>query len=371
MTTDARQIRLKFSNVFGGSNLPITAVTVALPLNQTAGIYQVQPKTIQKVTFGGKDGISVPNGALAVSDPINFPIKAQQIITVTVYLATGQTTNSITSHPGSRTTSWWQFGNAVSSASLAVTDLTTQSAAHWYFLSSIEAWVPPRTGSLLIVGDSITDGRGSTTNANNRWPDLLLGRLQKTPSTKDISVGNLAAGGNRILADGLGPNAFGRIDRDVLAHPGVRYAMIFEGVNDIGSAPATPAAQETIYQGLVQAYEQMVTLIHAHGIPVFGATITPFSAPSNFTQQPYSDPEREKTRQRVNAFIRTSGVFDAVADFDKILANPSVPSQLNEAYNSGDYLHPNVAGYQRIADQFPVQIFGMWANGADEFSWGQ
>jgi lysophospholipase L1-like esterase len=371
MTTDARQIRLKFSNVFGGSNLPITAVTVALPMNQTAGIYQVQPKTIQKVTFGGKDGISVPNGALAVSDPINFAIKAEQIITVTMYLATGQTTNSITSHPGSRTTSWWQFGNAVSSASLAVTDATTQSAAHWYFLSSIEAWVAPRTGSLLIVGDSITDGRGSTTNANNRWPDLLLRRLQKSSSTKSISVGNLAAGGNRILADGLGPNAFGRIDRDVLAHPGVRYAMVFEGVNDLGSAPATPDAQEQIYQGLVQAYEQMVTLIHAHGIPVFGATITPFSAPSNFTQQPYSDPEREKTRQRVNAFIRTSGVFDAVADFDKILANPNVPSQLNEAYNSGDYLHPNVVGYQRIADQFPVQIFGMWANGADEFSWGQ
>jgi lysophospholipase L1-like esterase len=371
MTTDARQIRLKFSNVFGGSNLPITAVTVALPMNQTAGIYQVQPKTIQKVTFGGKDGISVPNGALAVSDPINFAIKAEQIITVTIYLATGQTTNSITSHPGSRTTSWWQFGNAVSSASLAVTDATTQSAAHWYFISSIEAWVPPRTGSLLIVGDSITDGRGSTTNANNRWPDLLLRRLRKSSSTKSISVGNLAAGGNRILADGLGPNAFGRIDRDVLAHPSVRYAMIFEGVNDIGSAPATPDAQEQIYQGLVQAYEQMVTLIHAHGIPVFGATITPFSAPSNFTQQPYSDPEREKTRQRVNTFIRTSGVFDAVADFDRILANPNVPSQLNEAYNSGDYLHPNVAGYQRIADQFPVQIFGMWANGADEFSWGQ
>ncbi|CAN9270235.1 unnamed protein product [Alternaria alternata] len=370
MTTSAHQIRLKFSNVFGGSNLPITAVTVALPVNQTAGIYQVQPQTVQKVTFGGKDGISVPNGALAVSDPINFEIKAQQIVTVTMYLASGQTTNSITSHPGSRTTSWWQFGNAVSSASLDISNSTTQSAAHWYFLSSIEAWVQPRVGSLLIVGDSITDGRGSTTNQNNRWPDLLLARLQKNPSTKYISAGNLAAGGNRILADGLGPNAFGRIDRDVLAHPGVKYAMIFEGVNDIGSAPTTPEAQEQIYQGLTQAYEQMVTLIHAHGIPVFGATITPFSAPANFTQQPYSDPEREKTRQRVNTFIRTSGVFDAVVDFDKFLADPTIPSQLSPLYDSGDYLHPNPAGYQYIADKFPIQIFGMWANGADGFSWG-
>jgi lysophospholipase L1-like esterase len=297
MTTEASQIRIKISNVFGGSNLPITAVTVALPINQTAGIHQIQTSTLQKVTFSGKSSISIPNGALAVSDPINFSIKAQQIITVTAYLATGQTTNSITSHPGSRTTSWWQFGNAVDAAQLTITDPTTQSAAHWYFLSSVEAWAPKKIGSLLIVGDSITDGRGSTTNANNRWPDLLLARLQKSGATKHISFGNLAAGGNRILADGLGPNAFGRIDRDVLAHPGVQYAMIFEGVNDIGTAAATTDAQNAVYENLVQAYQQMVALIHAHGIPVFGATITPFSAPSNFTGQPYSSPVREKTRQ--------------------------------------------------------------------------
>ncbi|KAL6705484.1 hypothetical protein ACN47E_006749 [Coniothyrium glycines] len=368
MTTAANQIRLKISNVFGGSNLPITAVTVALPGNQTAGIHQIQRNTVQKVTFSGKDSIIIPNGALAVSDPLNFPIKAQQIITVTMYLATGQTTNSITSHPGSRTTSWWQFGDAVNAASLAVTDPTTQSAAHWYFLSSIEAWVSPKQGSLLVVGDSITDGRGSTTNANNRWPDLLLARLQKSQSLKQISVGNLAAGGNRILADGLGPNAFGRIDRDVLAHPGVKYAMIFEGVNDIGGAAITPEAQNAIYDSLTQAYQQMVTLIHAHGIPVFGATITPFSAPANVTTQPYSNPEREKTRQRINRFIRESGTFDAVADFDKFLQDPKNPSQLNPAYDSGDYLHPNVAGYQHLADQFPVQIFEQWKDGSGEFS---
>jgi lysophospholipase L1-like esterase len=296
MTTEASQIRIKISNVFGGSNLPITAVTVALPTNNTAGIHQIQASTLQKVTFSGKDSISISNGALAVSDPLNFPIKAQQVITVTAYLATGQITNSITSHPGSRTTSWWQFGNAVNAAQLAITDATTQSAAHWYFLSSVEAWVPKSTGSLLIVGDSITDGRGSDTNKNNRWPDLLLARLQKNAATKHISIGNLAAGGNRILADGLGPNAFGRIDRDVLAHPGVKYAMIFEGVNDIGGAAATTAAQDVVYDSLVQAYKQMATLIHAHNIPVFGATITPFSAPSNFTGQPYSSPIREATR---------------------------------------------------------------------------
>lgn len=342
-------------------------MTVALPVNQTAGIHQIQSKTVQKVTFSGKDGISIPNGALAVSDAINFPVKAQQIVTVTMYLASGQKTNSITSHPGSRTTSWFQSGNAVDAAQLAVTDVNTQSAAHWYFLSSIEAWVQPKQGSMLIVGDSITDGRGSTTNANNRWPDLLLRRLQNNTSTKHISFGNLAAGGNRILADGLGPNAFSRIDRDVLAHPGVKYAMIFEGVNDIGSAPTTKDAQNAIYESLIQAYQQMVTLIHAHGIPVFGATITPFSAPANFTGQPYSNPERENTRQRINKFIRESGTFDAVADFDKFLADPKIPSQLNPLYDSGDYLHPGPVGYQHIADQFPVQIFEQFARGVNGF----
>jgi lysophospholipase L1-like esterase len=371
MTAQANQIRIKISNVFGGSNLPITAITVALPANNTAGIHQIQANTVKKITFSGKDGIIIPNGALAVSDPINFPIKAEQIVTISVYLASGQTTNSITSHPGSRTVSWWQFGNAVSSPALDISNSTTQSAAHWYFVSSIEAWVAPKQGSFLIVGDSITDGRGSTNNLNNRWPDLLFRRLQKSTSTKHISFGNLAAGGNRILADGLGPNAFGRIDRDVLAHPGVKYAMVFEGVNDIGTANTSQSAQDVVYNGLVAAYQQIVTLIHAHGIPVFGATITPFSAPSNFTGQPYSDPLREETRQRVNKFIRESGTFDEVVDFDKLLADPKIPSQLNPLYNGGDYLHPSVAGYQYLADQFPVKIFQEWEDGADEFSWGQ
>jgi lysophospholipase L1-like esterase len=239
--------------------------------------------------------------------------------------------------------------------------------AHWYFLSSIEAWVPPSTGSLVIVGDSITDGRGSETNKNNRWPDLLHVRLQKSASTRQISIANQAAGGNRILNDGLGPNALGRIDRDVLSHPGVKYTMIFEGVNDIGTADTTVAAQNAVYDSLIQAYKQMVTRIHAFGIPVFGATITPFSAPANFTGQPYSHPERERTRTRVNKWIRESGVFDEVVDFDAMLRDPVIPSQLKSEYDSGDYLHPGVPGYQHLADEFPVGIFRKWEGGADEF----
>ncbi|KAF2794389.1 SGNH hydrolase [Melanomma pulvis-pyrius CBS 109.77] len=366
LSIGASQIRLKISNAFGVTNLPVTAVTVALPANDTAGIHQIQTKTLQKVTFSGRDSISIPNGALAVSDPLNFKVKSQSVLTVTIYLATGQTTNSITSHPGSRTTSWWQTGNAVSAPQLSITS-PTQSAAHWYFLSAIEAWVPPTSGTLLIVGDSITDGRGSDTNKNNRWPDLLLARLQQSPSTSHIGIANLAAGGNRVLADGLGPSALARIDRDVLAHPGVQYVLLFEGVNDIGTAAATPAAQDAVYAELVAAYAQIAARLHAHGLPVFAATITPFSAPTNSSAQPYSAPEREVTRRRVNAWIRGSGVFDAVVDFDAVLADPRVSGRLGPEWDSGDYLHPNVRGYQRLADFFPVGLFREWRGGVGGF----
>lgn len=179
--------------------------------------------------------------------------------------------------------------------------------------------------------------------------------MQKNPATANIAVVNQAAGGNRILADGLGPNALGRIDRDVLAQSGVQFAMIFEGVNDIGTAAPDVASQQAIGDSVIWAFKQIATRIHTLNIPLFAATITPFSGDP--TIQPYSDPRREVTRQRVNAFIRTSGVFDAVIDFDKVVADPANPSQLNPKFDSGDFLHPNVAGYQAIADAFPLDIF--------------
>lgn len=208
-----------------------------------------------------------------------------------------------------------------------------------------------------------------TTNANppngSSWPDLLLARMQSNSIT-NIAVVNQAAGGNCVLKDGLGPNALGRIDRDILAQSGVRYAMIFEGVNDIGTTENTTAAQNDIGNRLIAAYQQMITRVHSFGIPIFAATITPFSAPGyNTTVQPYSDAVREGTRQRVNTWIRSSGKFDAVVDFDKILSDPTAPSQLNPKFNSGDYLHPNVAGYQVIANAFPLRVFGEFELGVE------
>lgn len=189
--------------------------------------------------------------------------------------------------------------------------------------------------------------------------------MQKSALTSNIAVLNQAAGGNRILADGLGPNAIGRIDRDVLAHSGVKYAMIFEGVNDIGTADTSAATQQVVGDRVIQAFKQIAARVHALGIPIFAATITPFSG--NSTIQPYSNPQREVTRSRVNDWIRTSGVFDAVVDFDKILRDPKNPTQLNPAYDSGDYLHPSPAGYQAIADAFPLSLFTQFSLGVNGF----
>lgn len=368
------QIRLQISNAFGIYDLPVTAVTVALPGNGSAGANTIQTHTLKNVTFSGSSNYTIPQGALVVSDPIDMAVAPQSVLTVTMYLEQGQESNLITSHPGSRTTSWWTNGNQVSAASLTGSTLT--SAAHWYkyasqidlqsstdpesryFLSSVEVSVPDSSRTFVIVGDSITDGRGSDTNKNNRWPDLVLAKMQRNRAPSNIAVINKAAGGNRILYDGLGPNALSRIDRDVLSQPGLTYAMIFEGVNDIGTAATDTATQKNVGDRIIAAYKQIALRLHAFDVPVYAATITPFSAPNNnVTLQVYTDPNREATRQRVNSWIRNSGVFDEVVDFDAILRNSSHQNQLAEVYNSGDYLHPNVQGYQKLADEFPLHVF--------------
>ncbi|KAJ7906323.1 putative extracellular GDSL-like lipase/acylhydrolase [Mycena leptocephala] len=365
MTIGGDEIRVRFSNAFGVNDLQITAATVALPVGGVSGASEIVTTTLKTLTFSGSPSFIVPNGALVVSDPIAFPIKSQLTITVTLYLAQGQPGFSVTSHPGSRATTWISFGNLVQAENM--TGSSTTSLAHWYFVSAVETF-SPSASAFVVVGDSITDGRGSDTDKNNRWPDLVLARMQKNPATSQISVNNQAAGGNRILADGLGPNALGRIDRDVLSQSGVKYAMIFEGVNDIGVADATAEAQAVIGDRVIAAFKQIVTRVHAAGIPIFAATITPFSAPANESSiQPYSSPVREVTRQRVNAWIRTSGTFDAVIDFDKVVADPAIPSQLSPTFNSGDFLHPNVAGYTAMAAAFPLDLFERFSEGVSRY----
>ncbi|KAL1879926.1 hypothetical protein VTK73DRAFT_6622 [Phialemonium thermophilum] len=253
-------------------------------------------------------------------------------------------------------------GNLVDFGDLA-TAPGAQSVDHWYFLAGVDAWLPKRHGALVVVGDSITDGRGSTTNANDRWPDQLLARLQKGGGPlANIAVINEAAGGNRVLYDGLGPNALGRIDRDVLSGPaGARYALVYEGVNDIGTCSTDPEAQRSMADRLIAAFDQIATRLHRAGIPAFGATITPFCGDPSV--QPYSNPVREAQRQRVNEWIRSSGRFDAVVDFDAAVRDPRNASQLNPEFDSGDHLHLNPAGYKVMAEAVDLTLFTKFADG--------
>ena len=345
-----RQMRLRFSNAFGGTALPITRVAVALPVNGQAGVSAIEPGTSQPVTFHRQPGVVIPVGAQAVSDPLNFELPARSNLTVTIYLAQGQNSGSITSHPGSRTTSYMLAGDHVDAADLA----GAASTAHWYFLSALEVWSKHSTASAVIVGDSLTDGRGSTTNMNDRWPDQLLDRLQSHASSREVAILNQAAGGNRVLNDGLGPNALGRVDRDVLVQSGVKWQILFEGVNDIGTAEATEAAQKKVTDDLITAFDQMIVRAHTLGIRVYGATVTPFGA-----NEAYDDPQglREASRQAVNQWIRTSHRFDDVIDLDRAARDPANPRQLLPAYDVGDHLHLNPAGYKALADAVPARLF--------------
>jgi lysophospholipase L1-like esterase len=349
-TVAGEKLRLRFSNAFGGAELPLTRVSVALPAGGAAGVPGIEPGSARQVTFDGRASTVVPTGAQVVSDPLRMKVPAGTNLTVTVYLAEGQASSSVTSHPGSRTSSHLVKGDHTTATDLPGATRTD----HWYFLSGAETWVGnPRAAGLVVIGDSLSDGRGSTTNGNDRWTDQLHRRLLRSPATAHVAVLNEAAGGNRVLHDGLGPNVLARLDRDVLVRSGAKWALVFEGVNDLGTAEATASAQRATADELIAAYRQIVERSHATGLAVYGATLTPFGG-----NEMYDDPDghREAARQRVNEWIRHSGVFDAVVDFDRAVRDPEAPAELLPAYDTGDHLHLNPAGYGALAEAVPAHL---------------
>jgi lysophospholipase L1-like esterase len=288
---------------------------------------------------GGKTSFTVPRGQIVVSDEIPFETKSQQMVTVSLYSQAGQSGSSITGHPGSRTTSYFTAGNHVNSTTISGT-----KSVHWYFVSAIHVNAPASSNALVIIGDSITDGRGSTDDKNNRWPDLVLARLQSSNHT-NVAVNNQAAGGNCVLSQCLGPSVVSRYKRDALDQPGIKYLMLFEGVNDIGNSNANVAQQ------LISAFKTIISDAKKAGLVTIGGTITPFGGSS------YAGAAKEEARKTVNAWIKTKGNFDHVVDFAAAVESKSDPAKLDSKYNGGDSLHPNVAGYQAMADAFPLDIF--------------
>ena len=342
------EIRVRLSNAFGTEPLVFTAVHVARPMGASAATV---PGSDMALTFSGAASVTVPAGAEYWSDPATFPVSALSSVTISFHLQTAPAQQ--TGHPGSRQTTYYIHGDQVMAADLP----GAQHVDHWYQVSGIEVPAPVSGGDVIALGDSITDGHATTTNGNDRWTDDLAQRLQASPATQNIGVLNEGIGGNRLLNDGLGPNALARFDRDVLAQAGARWVIVLEGINDLGTltkdGPVPPAEHHALVQQMIGACEQMILRAHARGLKVIGGTLTPFVGSGYY----HPAPESEADRQAVNAWIRTPGHFDAVVDFDQVIRDPAAPERMQAKYDSGDHLHPSVAGYHAMADAIPLTLF--------------
>jgi lysophospholipase L1-like esterase len=337
-TLGGRQLRVRFSNAYGTNSVAMNSVHVALAAGAgSGGSGEIDPATGKALSFQGSSVMVIPPGGAVLSDPLAYDLPGLTNLAVTIYFG-DISTSTITGHPGSRTTSFIQPGNAVSEASLRAAVKTP----HWYILTGIDVLADDASKAIVILGDSITDGRGSNTDGNNRWPDILAQRLRTNAPTPRQAVLNMGIGGNGIFG-GLGPSAQARFERDVLGQSGVRWLIVFEGVNDIGGGASA--------QKLTNAYAQFVDKAHARNLRAYGATITPFGGSRYYT------PAHESVRQAVNDWIRTSGKFDAVIDFDAVVRNPVTLTNLARAYDTGDGLHLNPAGYHAMADAIDLNLF--------------
>jgi lysophospholipase L1-like esterase len=341
-----RTLRVRFSNEFGRAPLDLAAAHIARP----AGGASIDAASGRALTFAGRASASIPAGTALVSDPLDFELPPLAQLAVTIHVRGAPP--DVTGHPGSRTTSYLMPGHAVSAPAWP----DAVPVDHWYFLAGVEVIASASTGAVVVLGDSITDGRGSTTNGHDRWPDVLARRLQETPVTAGVAVLNAGLGGNRLLRDGLGPSALARLERDVLAQAGARWLVVLEGINDIGTASGARARGEAgaTAADIIAAYGQIIDRARAKGLRVYGATIMPFEG---FTYAGYYTRESEADRQRVNAWIRTSGRFDAVIDFDAVTRDPAQPARLSPAVDGGDHLHPSAAGYRIMGDAVDLELF--------------
>lgn len=335
-------LRIRLSNAYGPQ--PLTVVSVHVALAAAPGSAAIDPLSDRAVTFDGQAGVIVPASAEYVSDPVTLNVPALTNVAITIRYREAPAVQ--TGHPGSRTTSFYLAGDHVGDVDMP----DAVRFEHWYQLAAVEV-LAARTPVVAVIGDSITDGYRTTTDANNRWTDILAERLKGR-----VGVLNFGIGGNRLLNDGLGPNVLARFEREVFGVGGVDAVILFEGVNDLGTltreAPATAAQHAALVARIIGAYRQIVLRAHEHGIKVYGATITPFSGSDYY----HPTAENEADRQAINAWIRTPGHFDGVIDFDAALRDPAHPDRLRPEYDCGDHLHPSLAGYRALGEAVPLSL---------------
>ncbi len=337
------QIRLRFTNEFGLDPLTLNDVHVAL----SAGGGAIQPASDRAVTFGGSSSVSISQGAAIFSDPVALTVAPLADVAVSFYLPP-QIMRAETYHQFAGQDSYLADGHAPAAPELSQPTVLSS----WYFFDGIDVAATPGSRSIIAFGDSITDGVRSTPNANHRWPDILAARLQQDPKLAQVGVLNEGIGGNHVLYEGFGPNALARLDRDVLAQSSARYVIVLESINDIGGLVRVQAPWQAVTAAQLEfGLKQIADRAHEHGLKIFGGTITPYGGAGYFSDA------GEQVREAVNDWIRTSGVFDGVVDFDKITRDPQNPTHFNPAYDSGDHLHPSDAGYKAMSEGIDLTLF--------------
>ncbi len=349
LTLGGGALRVRFTNRFGTTPLTIAGAHVAVATGPAAAT--IDGTTDRALTFGGNARVEIPAGADFWSDPVPFVAKPLSDLAITTRFAA--LPDQQTGHPGARTRSWTIAGNRLSDAVFAA----AKPVERWFQIAAVEVTATPAGRAIVALGDSITDGYGVTGGQHLRWTDGLARRLSAAPRTRGIAVLNHGIGGNCLLAECSGPNALARFDSDVASQPGVRYVILLEGVNDLGRLGrerAASAAERTAQvQQMIAGYAQIVARARALKLTVIGGTITPFVGNDYY----HPDAAAEAARQAINAWIRTPGNFDAVIDFDAVVRDPARPDRLLPAYDSGDHLHPSMAGYRAMADAVPLSLF--------------
>jgi lysophospholipase L1-like esterase len=343
-------VRVRFSNFFGLQALKIGSAHLALRASDSL----IQPSSDRALTFGGAPGASVPPNAFVLSDPVELAMPDEIDLAISIFVPHVASAAGI--HYFAQQTSYVGAGDLTAAPSIE----NPRAISSWIFLSGVDVNAPLSAAAIAVFGDSRVDGDGSTPNTNHRWPDALARRL----SQQGLPLGVLNAGiiGNRILHDApqvaveLGVNGLARFDRDALDQPGVKYVIVLEGIVDIGLPGTQFAPSEAVsVDDLIAGMKQLIERAHDRGVKVFGATETPFSGAA--TIPGIFSAEKEAQRKALNQWIRSSHAFDGVIDFEKVVLDPANPERIRPAWDSGDHLHPNDAGYQAIANSIDLALF--------------
>lgn len=335
-----KQIRLRFSNLFSDQPAVLKSVSVANVTEAPA----VDIKTQKILSFKGSPQVTLGGDEVVYSDAFDFELQPGQLLAITIHY--GEISSNVSGHPGSRTTSYILQGDHINNESFTGAVKTD----HWYSIMGVDISSAKNESNVVCLGNSIIDGRGSGTNKQNRWTDILASRLNANKNTAHIGVLNLGIGGNCVVRGGLGPTALNRFDRDVLSQSGTKWLIILEGINDIGGIRKAEDAS-AIAQEIIEGYKVMIDKAHAKGIKVFGGTILPFE--KSFYDAPY----KQDARDIVNEWIRTKGNFDAVIDFDKAMASGVGSKTILPDMHDNDFLHPNEKGYQRMGETVDLDLF--------------